>query len=150
MQKLLEILAQLGLDHTVWIQLVFFIISYVFVSQFLFRPYMRNLAYRKKNTSGALDEAGKLATVTESLAMDFQGRMKKQNETAENAYGKLRAEGLLEEEKLLTAARNQATKVVEETKEKISTEIARTKEELRAQIPQLSTLIASRLLGREI
>jgi F-type H+-transporting ATPase subunit b len=150
MHKLLEILGQLGLDQTVWIQLGFFILSYLFLSRFLFKPYLRNLKYRKKNTGGALNEAAQLATITERLAIDYQGKMKKQNEVADQEYSKLKSAGAKEEEKLVSEARIRANKLLDETKKKISSEVTKTKEELRTQIPQISGLIASRLLGRNL
>jgi F-type H+-transporting ATPase subunit b len=150
MHKLLEILAQLGLDQTVWIQLCLFITAYFFLSTFLFKPYQRNLKFRKKNTGGALEEATQLVQVTERLAMDYQGRMKKQNQAAEEVYEKIRSEGTKEEEKLILAAKAKAGALLVETKKQITSEISRTKEELRLQIPQLSKLIASRLLGRNL
>ena len=150
MQKLLEILSQLGLDQTVWIQLCLFVFSYIFLSQFLFRPYLRNLKFRKKNTGGALDEATQLTALTEKIASDYQGKLKKQNELADEEYSKLKSEGSQEEEKLLIAARIRANQMLDEAKKKISSEMTKTKEELRNQIPQLSSLIASRLLGRDL
>jgi F-type H+-transporting ATPase subunit b len=146
----MEILAQLGLDQTVWIQLVFFLISYLFLSKFLFAPYMRNLEFRKKNTGGSVEEASKTAADTERLVLDYQSKMKAQNESATVVYNKLKQEAQSEEEKLVTAARAKSSELVDQTKKKIATDIAVSRDNLRGQVPQLSGLIASRVLGRDL
>ena len=146
----MEILRQLGLDQTVWIQLGFFIVSYVFLSQFLFKPYQRNLQFRSKNTGGALDEAAQMSASNERLAMDYQGRMKKQNETAEQIYSQLKMEGAAEEDKLVAAAKESATKLLELARVQITNEVTAAKKQLEEQIPEMSEMIASRLLGRSV
>lgn len=146
----MEILRQLGLDQTVWIQLGFFIISYFFLSQFLFKPYKRNLQFRSKNTGGALDEATQMSALNERLAMDYQGKMKKQNETAEQIYSKFKMEGAAEEGKLVAAAKESAAKALESTRAQITKEVTAAKNQLKEQIPQMSEMIASRLLGRSV
>jgi len=108
------------------------------------------LEFRKKNTGGSVEEATKLNSEADRLAMDYQGQMKRQNEAASAAYDQIKNEGLAEEEKLLAAARAAASKLLEETKKKVSLEVLEAKESLRAQIPQIGRLIASRVLGRDL
>jgi F-type H+-transporting ATPase subunit b len=146
----MEILTQLGVNQTIWIQLGFFIISYIFLSTFLFKPYRRNLEYRKKNTSGTVEEAAKLTSATESLAMDYQGRMKRHNEKAAAIYDQLKNEGHADEERILTQAREHASLLIEQTRTKINSDMTVAKEALRAQVPHLSSSIASSVLGRDV
>lgn len=146
----MEILKQLGVNETVWIQLGFFILSYFFLSTFVFKPYRRNLEFRKKNTSGSMEEATRLSAATEVLVMDYQGRMKSQNEKAQTIYNQLRNEALAEEEKLVAAARDRANKIIEDTRLKITREIEAGRRTLESQIPELSSLTASQVLGRDL
>ena len=150
MDQFLSILKQLGVDNSVWIQLVFFLISYAALSQLLFKPYMKNLDYRKKNTTGNAEEATRLNTAAENLAMDYQGQVKAQNAKAASIYDQLKAEGQAEEDRLVAGAKKQATQLLDETRKKIQTDMAAAKEGLKAQIPQISRQIASRVLGREL
>jgi ATP synthase F0 subunit b len=129
---------------------VFFGISYFFVSQFMIKPYQRNLAYRKKNTGGSLAEANNINAGTEKLVAQFQEQLKKQNETCQSIYEKIKNEGLQEEERILSAARTQGSELIDQTKKKIASELKSAKESLKAQIPELGELIASRVLGRDL
>ena len=146
----MSILTQLGVNQTFFIQLAFFFISYFFVSQFLIKPYRRNLEYRKKNTGGSVDEAAHLNLETERLVGEYQQKAKAQNESAQGIYEKFRAEGQQEEERIISVARKQSQDAIEQTKKKISQELSTARESLRNQVPQLSELIASRVLGRKL
>ena len=146
----MEILTQLGVDKTIWIQLGFFFLSYFFLSQFLFKPYARNLEFRKKNTTVAVEEANKIMTATEFLSMDYEGKMKTQNEQFLIAYNKIKNEGHEEEQKLLAAARLRAEGMIAEAGKKIEKEIKVAREQLQKQVPELSKLTAKKLLGRDL
>lgn len=146
----MEILRQLGIDGTLWIQLAFFGVCYFFISQFIFKPYMTNLAHRKKNTTGASDEAVKLMAATDHLAMDYAGKMKDQNEQVLEVFNQIKNEGKSEEQKLITTARNRAEKLIAEANDKIAKEIQGVKTQLEKTIPELSRATAKKLLGRDV
>ena len=150
MEQLASILKQLGVDYTLWIQLGFFFISYIALSQFLIKPYMANLEFRKKRTIINPEEATRLNSSIENLAMDYQGQVKRQNEKGTAIYEKLKAEGVAEEDRLIGAARAEASRLMDQVKKQIQTDMGTAKESLKAQVPQLSKLIASRVLGRDL
>ena len=150
MDQVSSILKQLGVDNTLWIQLGYFVVCYFFMSQFLFKPYMKNLEFRKKNTKVNNEEATKLNSTIENLAMDYQGQVKRQNEKGAAIYDKLKGEGLAEEERLLSAAKKEANDVLDQIKKKIQADMIEARESLKAQSPILSKMIASRVLGREL
>jgi F0F1-type ATP synthase membrane subunit b/b' len=76
--------------------------------------------------------------------------MKQFNEKANAIFSKLRDEGLAEEQRILTEAREAAAKVLEQTRKTVSHELSQAREELKTQIPLLSNKMASRILGREL
>jgi F0F1-type ATP synthase membrane subunit b/b' len=146
----MSILTQLGVNQTFWIQLAYFFIAYFFVSQFLVKPYKANLEYRKKNTGGSLDQATNINNETEKLVLQYQDKAKAQNETAQSIFEKLKTEGQLEEDKLISASRKQGGEIVDHTKKKIVTELVAARDSLKTQVPQISELIAGRVLGRKL
>ncbi|MCC6276688.1 MAG: ATP synthase F0 subunit B [Oligoflexia bacterium] len=146
----MDIIKQLGINSTVWIQLGLFLVSYLFLSTFLFRPYLKILELRKKRTTGSVEEASKLAAATDTLVMDYQGKVQSHNHVAAQIYEKLKSEGAREEEKLLNDARTKANSLVQETREKVVRDIKAAKESLKTQAPTLSRSIASRVLGRDL
>jgi F-type H+-transporting ATPase subunit b len=148
--KFVPLLKDLGVNETAPYMALFFAISYFFVSQFLIKPYKTNLEYRRKNTGGSLSKANEIAEQTEKLVGDYQNRLKKQNETAQDIFERIKKEGLQEEERVLSQARKNGSELIEQTKNKISGEMKVAKETLKTQIPQLSELIASQVLGRNL
>jgi F0F1-type ATP synthase membrane subunit b/b' len=146
----MSILTQLGVNQTFWIQLAYFFIAYFFVSKFLIKPYRANLEYRKKNTGGSLNEATSINSETERLVLQYQDKAKAQNETAQSVFEKLKIEAQHEEEKLISTARNHGGELVDQTKKKIIAELVAARDSLKGQVPQISELIASRVLGRKL
>lgn len=146
----MEILTQLGINSTIWIQLCFFVITYMAVSQLIFKPYSRNLKYRRKHTVEAAEEANKLISHSDILALEYDEKVKHQNEKILHLFGQLKSEGVAEEHKLLLAARQNAEKMMKETNIKISKEISQASETLKKQIPEMSKTVASKLLGRNV
>ncbi len=146
----MAILTQLGVNQTFWIQLAYFFIAYFFVSNFLIKPYKANLEYRKKNTGGSLDQATSINNDTEKLVVQYQEKAKAQNEAAQSIFEKLKTEGQNEEDKLISAARKHGGETVDQTKKKIVAELVAARDSLKAQVPQISEMIASRVLGRKL
>ncbi len=146
----MEILKNLGVDGTFWIQLAFFLISYFFLSTFLFKPYKKNLEFRRKNTTAAVDEAHQLVATTERMALEYAGQIKKQNDEALGLYNKMKAEGTVEESRLLEAARTNAEQTLADSNSRISQEIRKTREQLKSILPEMSKLAANKLLGRDV
>jgi F-type H+-transporting ATPase subunit b len=146
----MDIIQQLGINSTAWVQLGFFLVSYIFLSQFLFKPYMRILELRKKNTVGNVDEASKLSTSTEALILEYQNKLQAHNQEAAKISEKIKLEGAQQEEKILSEARTRSTEIVEETRSKVTKDIGAARESLKSQVTQMSRNMASRVLGREL
>jgi len=145
-----QILYDLGVNQTFWIQLAYFLISYFFVSQFLIKPYKANLEFRKKNTGGSLTHASTLNVETEKLMIQYQEKAKAQNATAQTVFEKLRLEAQGEEERLIGSSRKKGNEIIDQTKKKVITELSLARDQLKAQVPLISELIASRVLGRKV
>ena len=146
----MDILFQLGLNKTVIPQFVFFIVSTFFLTFFLFRPYMKILEVRRKSTSGTSEHAAHLIAATEELAMDYEGKVRTQNEKLVETFAELKKHGAVEESRILTEARLRAQDTLAKNQKQIVQELGTARVELEKQIPILAGSIASKVLGREI
>lgn len=146
----MQILSDLGVNSTIWIHLCYFIVAYVFVSQFIFKPYSRNLKFRKKNTTEGVDEAQKMLAHTDNMALEYEMKVKAQNEKVLSIYGQLKHEGVEEEHRILHQAKLRADKIINEANQKISSQIKQAETELKKDIPAMSKVAAEKLLGRNI
>lgn len=146
----MEILAQLGIDGTLWVQLVLFMISYFFMSTFIFKPYLKNLEYRKKNTTGANEEASKLMATTEHLTLEYERKMKANNETVAQIFNQFKNEGKLEEQRLISAARTKAEQNLSAANNNIEKEIQSVRAQIEKTLPEMSKTAAGKLLGRDL
>lgn len=146
----MQLLYDLGLNQTVWIQLIFFLTTYVFLSRFLFRPYMRNLEYRKQNTHGNIGAVEVIRKEIQALEQNFQAEAVKQNQVTSELFGKVRKEAQSDHEARLTEAKAEASKLMTETRKKVQGEVEKARVSLKDQLPKLSAEIAGKVLGREL
>ena len=146
----MEILYQLGLDKTFWIQLVCFLVSGFFLSVFMFRPYLRIIEARRKSTVGATDHAAHLVAATDALVMDYEGKVRSQNEKLTDTFAEFKKRGAAEEERLLAEARARAQALMTENNARIAKEIGAAQKDLETQVPALANAIAAKVLGREL
>ena len=146
----MEILYQLGLDKTFWIQLVCFLVSGFFLSVFMFRPYLRIIDARRKSTVGATDQAAHLVAQTDALILDYEGKVRRQNEKLTETFAEFKKLGAAEEERLLAEARARAQAMMAENHARIAKEIAQVQKDLETQVPALANAIATKVLGREL
>jgi len=146
----MEILFQLGLNKSFFPQLAFFLISGFFLTFFLFRPYLKIIEVRRKKTTGASEHAAHLIAATEELAMDYEGKVRTQNEKLNEIFAEFKKQGNVEEEKILSQARTYAQEILNKTQQEIAKDLNVARRELEKQIPILAGSIASKVLGREI
>ena len=146
----MEILSSLGVDSTFWIQLVCWIISYLALSQLVFKPYMRALHEREKRTFGNEEHAARLIQESHDLQGQYEQRAKNVNAEIKNAFDASRSEAMKEYDKLVQAARDQAQRTLEQSRTTLSQQIQTARQQLSAEIPAVSAAIASRLAGKEI
>lgn len=150
METVAEIFSQLGLNQTVWYQLVCFIVSWFFLSNFLFKPYLRNLDYRRKNSTGSASETATILEHTATLTEEYHVKLRKQNEELLSVYDEIKSKGKSQYDEAVASARQEAQRISSTTKAALAKEIASAKAALSAEVPTISKLVASRVLGREV
>ncbi|MCX7808047.1 MAG: ATP synthase F0 subunit B [Deltaproteobacteria bacterium] len=141
--------ALIDVDSTLIFQLVLFFVLFFILRAFLFRPFLELIDAREKAIHGVLGEAKALANQAEAKAFQFDQEMKK-----------LRAELLLEREKLRqeTAALErdliaQSKAEIEQMLQRADAELEQRKAEVRFELkkkmPQMVEAIVKRVIGEE-
>lgn len=146
----MELFTALGINSTLFIQIGVFLVTFIFLKYLLFDPYFAAFQQRSKKTVGQVDEAEKYIAQTKAMEVRYTEQAKSINEEYKSIYDKTRTEAVkLAEEKTL-AARNLAKEEVESAREKIAQAAAAAKNEIKKELPQMSDLISSRLLGKDL
>lgn len=146
----MDILKSLGVDETLWMHLACFLASYLALTQLVFKPYLKAFHEREKRTVGNEEHAARLIEQAQDLHGQYEQRAKVINSQIKLAFDSSRGEALKEYDRLLQAARDQATKLLEETRAGLSKEIQNARKTLSGEVPAISLAIASKLAGKDL
>ena len=152
LQKSLHFMAgvNLDLDLTVVIQFVVVLVLMFVFKRLVFDPYLTTLDERDRKTVGTRTEADALRAEAEALVERYEASLADARATAVEAKRVLRAEGVDEKDRSLSAARKEATKTVEAAQTAIAAQVASERDEMDAQVDVLATMVVEKVIGRTV
>jgi F-type H+-transporting ATPase subunit b len=150
MDSIKSLLRLLGIDQTLWIQLVCFLVCYIALTELIFKPYMRAFHKREQLTIGNEESAIRIIEESEALQHEYEQKMRLLNTEIKSVYEQRRLQGLKEQEQLIKKAREQASSLLVESRGRVTAEVQAAHKSLMAEVPAVSSAIASRLLGKDI
>lgn len=140
----------LGIDSTVWFQLLSFLIAYLALSNLVFKPYLKAFHERERRTVGSEESAIRIVEEAQQLQLNFEARAKHLNSEIRSVYEAHRSEATKQYEKQVEVARAESASALDSARTKISSEVQAARKALSAEIPAVSRAIASRLSGKEL
>ena len=141
---------KLDLDRTVLLQMALFAALVLVLRPLLFDPVLRVFEEREKRTEGARDDARELQEKAGELLRQYERELERVQQVANEEREKLRAETARLEAQILAEAREATTRIVEEGRARIHAEVAAVGAELAKDAPALASIMAARVLGREV
>ena len=142
-------LQNLNPSHLVFMMIPFWITVFV-VAKFAVGPLLHVIEEREKKTVGARAEAAEFETKFNERLTAYEKRLAETRQKANEERGKIRAGAASEVDKLLTAAREDAAKAVDQVRVAIDAERTKARAELNKQAETLAAELAGKALGREI
>lgn len=146
----MQIFTALGVDSTLVIHLICFLISYVALTQLVLKPYMRALQEREKRTVGGEEQAAKLVEEAADLQGQYEVKAREINSQITSIYNQSRTSAQKDSEVLVDSARKEATSLLEGARTKISSEVQSARKSLSAEVPAVGSAIASKLAGKDL
>lgn len=146
----MELFTALGINSTLFMQIGVFLVTFIFLKYVLFDPYFAAFMERDRKTVGQVGEAEKYILETKALEERYVVEARKINEEYKAVYDKTRAEALKLYEEKVHAARERAKTDVESARAEISKHAEAARKEIQNELPQISELISSRLLGKDL
>ncbi len=150
MQIVLSLLSALGVNETIWIQLGCFLVSYVALTQLVFKPYLKAYHERENRTIGGEETAVRIIEEAQELSGSYEKRAREMNSEIKHVYDRKRAEAAKDSEALLAEARKNSASLLEAAREKVKAEVEAARKKLSTEIPVVSSAIASRLAGKDL
>ena len=140
----------IDLDGTVLVQFGFFVIMFIVLGRFMFRPYLKMREDRDKGIDGARKEARHMEESANKIVAEYDAQLNRAKLRGAEERQKLRTEAAVRERQLLGAARDEAQKVLGEARGKIASEAAAARTTLTAQSAALAKQMAKKIVGREV
>ncbi len=150
MQIVLSLLSALGVNQTIWIQLACFLVSYLALTQLIFKPYMKAYHERENRTVGNEESAIRIIEEAQELTHNYEKKARELNSEIKHLYDLKRSEAMKDYEAFIKTARENSTAAIEVARDKISHEVEAARKKLVSEIPAVSSAIASRLVGKDL
>ena len=136
-------------SHLVFMMIPFWITVFV-VSRFAVKPILHVIEEREKRTIGARAEAEDFEKKFNERMTAYETRLADARQKASDERSRTRALAAVQVEKILSAARADASKTVDDVRGSVATERTKAREELKKQAETLANDLAGKALGRDL
>lgn len=147
MGEIVKILVSLGVDYTVFYQMGIFLVTFLVIEQFLFKPYLAAYMERRKRTVGSEDVAADIEQEIESLESVYSNEAKQENMATKEIFETHKQNAVKETQAIILTAQEEASQKINASKSQLAESYAQAKEELQNYIPELSSEMEKRLLN---
>ena len=145
----MEILNALGVDYTLGIQFVIFVVAYLFLTNLVFKPYHRAYEERVNRTAGNTDLAERIISETKDLELEFETKARALNNETKIIFDHSRTEAMKEYDRMVSQARERAKSIMEKTRFQITHEMENARTEINKEIPEITRSVVKKLMGQE-
>jgi F-type H+-transporting ATPase subunit b len=145
-----SIVEQLGLDESLFIQLGIFAALFLILSQVYFKPFLKLFENRHARTVADREAAEKRILEAQSKLAEYTSRLAQERATARREYEQLIQLAKAEETRLLTAARDEAKRITQQTAATLAQQQETVKRALELEVETLARAISEKLLARKV
>jgi F-type H+-transporting ATPase subunit b len=138
------------LNFTLIIQLVIVLSLMAILTQILFKPFLSVLQERRNRIEGAEKRAKDLQQQAEELIERYREAIASGQAQGAGIRDEIRKTSLAEETEILQKAMDEANRLIQEVKTRISEEARAARIDLRLQAQNLSREITEKILGRSV
>ncbi|MCF8011258.1 MAG: F0F1 ATP synthase subunit B [Clostridiales bacterium] len=145
-----EILDALGLNATVFAQIVNFIVLLIFLRVVVYPHIVKLLEKRQQSIEDNVKSAEEERQKAEELRRQYEADMQKAKEEANEIIQKATKSGEEEAKSIIKAANDESVKIKEQAKQDIEREKEKAVSELREQVAELSIMVAGKVVDEKI
>lgn len=144
------ILQQLGIDSTFYYQFGVFLVVFLVLSQFYFKPFLALFEARHKKTVQDREAAEKMMADAQAKLEEYKARLSQERQLAKKQYDALLDDAKKEESAILMRAREDAKKITQEAAEAVGAQREKLRTQLSEDVEQLAKTISEKLLSRKV
>jgi|GEM_PF-975090 len=143
----MNILEQLGINGTYFYQLAIFIGVLIVLTSFVFADFAKVLEARDQKTVGNEGQAQGEHIKAAELQHAYEIKAREINGEIKSIYDSYRLEASREYEKIVAAAKAESAKLIEESRSRVSVQVAEVSRRLSDEVPALSQAMVAQLLA---
>ncbi len=137
----------LELNWTVFVQMIWLVLAWFFLSRLLFKPMLRLIELRRNKTVGFSAEAAKLREETQAIFSQVEERLRSARQEISQVYQSTREKHLTEARAVVEEARLEIEKLNVINTQKRETEMRELRREMSARAQELAPLVVSKMLS---
>jgi F-type H+-transporting ATPase subunit b len=138
----------LDFDRTVLVQIIVFTFLILVLKPLLFDPVLKVFALREERTEGARATARELQEKAGELLQRYEKELERVHQVAAEERDRLRSETSKLEAQILNEAREVTTRLVEDGRRKIETEVNAIRFDLGKESERVAQMIVDRVSGQ--
>jgi F-type H+-transporting ATPase subunit b len=138
-----------AVDLGVWTLIVFLLLLFI-LSKFAWKPMMQGLEQRERAIHSALQEAQQAREEAARLRAQLEEQMRKANEQARTLLDEARRAGERTTAEMIAEAHKKIQAEHERLKREMNLAYAQARRDLQTQAAQLATLVASKVIRRQM
>lgn len=147
---MMEIFKTLGINETIFMQFGIFMVVYLFLSNVLFKPYLKAFTKRKEQTVGKTDLAERFIEEAKELEVEYSTKARAMNQKTKEIFDASRSEALKAHDEVVAEARDKAKGIIETTRKEIETQVEAARQQLDTEVPAISKSINQQVIGKEL
>lgn len=128
-------------------QLINFILLFLILNQFLFKPFLRLFKEREDHTKGALERARSLDKEKDELLSQIDSQLSEARNRARLTFEGLSKEGLEEQRKAIKSTQDEAVEINRKAKLDIEAAVEKARTALKLDIENFARQIVDKLAG---
>ena len=150
MTMIQSVLAQLGINNTLWIQLAIFTFVYIFLRFVYFGPFLRLIELRAKESTGVETEAVALNERVDGLERDWQARIQEARKAAREKREAVLKAAVNETSSQLAQARGQAKAKIESARDDLAGSATAARTAAGGQVDTIAKLFVDKLMHAKV
>jgi F0F1-type ATP synthase membrane subunit b/b' len=146
----MDLLIQLGVNHTLAFQLVAFLIVFATLKLFLFEPYYTAYKERQDRTLGKTELAERFVAEARELEERYAVRAQEANDRFREVFDKARLEAVKEHDRVVSEARAKNKAAIDDINQRIHKEMVAVRTQLSNETSGVAQLIVQKLVGKDL
>ena len=144
----MDILFQLGVNKTYFIQFAIFVFALLVLTQFVFKDFVQLLEKREHQTKGSENIANEEQKKSAEMHRAFEEKARGISGQIKTIFDTYRSEANQEFEKIISKARGESNQLIEESRKKVNLEINDAAKKLALEAPEVAKAMTSKLLSK--